>query len=170
MPDLRSPTTFVKELAQKEEKLAKILDIPSIPSEPIPIAIDTSIPPLKPKFYYPLNYASSINRNGCSDSMSSMSNATLPLRKIHLINDEEESEEDESCDENESIPKPLSPKATNHGESDDGLPKVQKMPKFMKIPNLWDIKIENCESTDDEGDGSGAGPLTGSDGSEWEFL
>lgn len=102
--------------------------------------------------------------------MSTMSNTNLPLRKIHLINDEEESEEDESYDENESIPKTLSPKETNHGESDDGLPKVLKMPKFMKIPNLWDIKIEKCESTDDEGDGSGAGPLTGSDGSEWEFL
>lgn len=180
MPDLRSPTTFVKELAQKEEHLAKILDIPPIPSEPIPIATDTSIPPSKPKFYYPMNYVNSMTnvaatiasnmKNGDSDL--SKSGATLPLHKIHLINDEEQEDEAESCDEIDSTPKSYSPMAINHGELSDGLPKLQKMPKFMKIPNLWDIKIEKCESTDDDEDGSGsaAGPLTGSDCSEWEFL
>lgn len=173
--DLRSPTTFVKELTQKEEYLAKILDIPPIPSEPIPIAIDPNIPPSKPKFYYPLNYASSIIdtaniRSGGSNPVSSKSNATLPLHKIHLINDEEEEEEDESCDESATIPKTNKLEAINHDESDDSLPKVQKMPKFMNIPNLWDIKIEKCESTDDEDGDSGARPQTGSDGSEWEFL
>lgn len=175
-PDLQSPTTFNKELAQKEEHLAKILDIPSIPSEPIPIAIDTSIPPSKPKFYYPQNYANSIidavnTKNGCSHSVSTKSNATLPLHKNHLINDEEVYDDDETCDELGSIPKTLSPKAINHCESDDGLPKIQKMPKFMKIPNLWDIKIENSDSAEDGDGGNTAGPLTGSsDCSEWEFL
>lgn len=182
MQDLRSPTTFVKELAQKEEHLAKILDIPPIPSEPIPITTDTSIPPSKPKFYYPLNYMNSMAnvaatitsdvKNG--DLESSKSSATLPLHKIHLINDEEQEDEDEaeSCDEIDSTPKMHNLMTINHGELGDGLPKVQKMPKFMKIPNLWDIKIEKCESTDDDEDGSGsvAGPLTGSDCSEWEFL
>lgn len=103
--------------------------------------------------------------------MSSKSNTTLPLHKIHLINDEEEEEEDESCDESTTIPKTNQPEAKiNHDESDDSLPKVQKMPRFMNIPNLWDIKIEKCESTDDEDGDSGARPQTGSDGSGWEFL
>lgn len=165
--ELESPTTFGRELAQKEERLAKILDIPSIPIEPIAIPTDITVPPPKPQFFYPMNYTNGRD-HGHTDT-----NGSLSLHKIHLINDEEENDDDvgdgeESDDNNESIEPNKTLKNGDNGSVAE-LPKVQKMPKFMKIPNLWDIKIERCESTDDE-DGSAPGPHTGSDCSEWEFL
>lgn len=115
-----------------------------------------------------------ISSNGNGDSDTTKSKAMLPLHKIHLINDEDaddDDDDDESCEELEQTPQPYNAMTKSHGgESDDDLPKVQKMPKFMRIPNLWDIKIERCESTDDDDGNNTAGPLTGSDGSEWEFL
>lgn len=97
------------------------------------------------------------------------------MYKIHLINDQDDEVEDESIiSESKLTPNTLSSKAKIRDELDNGLPKVQKMPKFMKIPNLWDIKMEKCDdtqqSTDDEDGGTGTGPCTGSDCSEWEFL
>lgn len=122
-----------------------------------------------------MNYANSIIDtdiigNGTGDSES---NSALPLYKIHLINDEEETEEEdeiESCDEGAMTPKTLNSKPINRAKSSESLSKVQKMPKSMKIPNLWDIKIEKSESTDEEDGANATGPLTGSDCSEWEFL
>lgn len=128
--------------------------------------------PLQPlKFTYPLYYSLLDTIENGNHELKSKS----PLHKIHQINDidDERASSNTSAVSNTKINN-LNGKCDDSHDVLDDLPKVCKMPTFMKIPNLWDVKIEKCDdsqrSSNDDVDGNGTKESSGSGSSEWEFL
>lgn len=195
VPNQRSPTTIRKELKEREDRLAAVLNIEPVILEQIIVSpvqthkLPEPTPPLI-NFTYPnypitdydanrpavlriknssaFKHIENSNRNAIA---STSSPTTAPKNKNASSNIMSKSQ---ISNLNESTPKQRS-RDSNMTKSlnltVDDVPAIRKIPDYMHIPNLWDIKIEKeidaditMENRENQRESSS------SSCSEWEFV
>lgn len=132
----------------------------SIKSEIIPA---TKLP-TEIKIPYPLDYNIPLDENNLQPERKR--NLT-PNRKLERI---ESSSSDEETNINAKIIKDIlksQENITSNGEAKLEAIKTMKLPKNMRIPNLWNIKIEKCDNSQSSDEDKGSSEI---DANEWEFL
>lgn len=183
VPDLRSPDTINKELEPKEKQLAAALNIEPIDCAQVIVTHSTVklTPDIAPEFHYPFDYVyPTANTNRACHS--------TPLKRMHFISDDlddlsqstsvnQVNDYENLCDDMKTAKSAALLQINSTTVSE--LPKVELMPDYMQIPNLWNVEIEtvaasrainsDAESAVELGDSS-VPNSAGSSSSDWELV
>ena len=143
---------------------------------PLPQIAPTKITPdLIPQFHYPLNYF----------LYDENIPPRTPLKKMYFIESPEKPISTNLCDDDKSIMSHFGDSSELHVVSH--MPKVEKLPDYMAIPNLWNVTIiktnndtilpinnsANANNSNNNNDNGGGDGLTDDDGatySDWEII